>query len=288
MVHKADLENLLAHRTAHAARLDLKLIEYKVWGRKLLSGPLNLTIYPGEFVGLLGPSGSGKSTLLKLCCGIQRPTQGQVLLNQQDLYQHQEIWRYKIGYVPQDDIIHQELTVSKAVHYAARLRLDPSLSAERRQALVNRVIHEVGLGEKSQLKIQKLSGGQRKRASVAIELLTRPAILYLDEPTSGQDPQLEEALMKVFQKVAQDGTTVLITTHAMASVELLGLVVLLREGRLVYFGPPQDLLDYFEVRSYEGVFKQLQKDSVAHWLDKYRLSTHYQRYIVGRAQSWTP
>lgn len=261
-------------------KLEVSGLEYKAWNKKILGGNLNFSIFPGEFVGLLGPSGSGKSTLLKSCCGLIKPSIGNILMNNENLYQNPLKWRNKIGYVPQDDIIHQELTVEKAIFYSAKLRLPSELSLDRKKALTSKVIAEVGLSERASLKIKKLSGGQRKRASIAVELLNNPEILFLDEPTSGQDPQLEEALMKLFKQMSQKGTSVIVTTHSMASIEMLDLVLLIQEGKLVYFGPPQELLNFFDSKSYEGVFKNLVKDKPENWVEKYRNSLFYNKYII--------
>jgi ABC-type multidrug transport system ATPase subunit len=270
-------------RQSMAARLDVQGLRQRAGGRDLLDG-VALTVLPGECVGLLGPSGSGKSTLLKACCGLTRPTAGQVLLNGQDLYRHRDLWRKRVGYVPQDDIIHLELTVESAIGYAAALRLPASLSKVDRQVAVTRAIAAVGLTDRSRVRIAKLSGGQRKRASVAVELLARPSILFLDEPTSGQDPHLEESMMQLFQTLARGGTTVVVTTHAMANVELLDLVALLHTGSLVYLGPPADLLEFFDTRSYEGVFKRLAAEPAAHWLARFHRSSQFSRYVAGRAR----
>ena len=263
------------------ARLDVRGLAQRAGRRVLLDG-VTFAVLPGECVGLLGPSGSGKSTLLKACCGLTRPAEGQILLDGQDLHAHRAAWRAKLGYVPQDDVIHHELTVRKAVSYAARLRLPRDLPTDQREAVVARAIQQVGLAERADVRIAKLSGGQRKRASVAVELLAQPAMLYLDEPTSGQDPHLEEAMMKLFRDLAAKGTTIVVTTHAMANVELLDLVVVLAAGRLVYAGPPAALLDHFGTRSYEGVFKQLADGSPLEWAAKFRKGRLYQEYVLGR------
>lgn len=262
-------------------RLDVAALGQKKGGKRILS-QLSFAVAAGSFVGLLGPSGSGKSTLLKACCGLDRPSQGVVRLNGEELYKNLGTWRYRLGYVPQDDIIHHELTVQQAVDYAARLRLDPDLPTATRKALVTRVIYEVGLQERAGVRIRKLSGGQRKRASVAVELLSRPGILFLDEPTSGQDPQLEESMMGLFRGLSREGTTVLVTTHAMASIELLDRVLLLQAGQLAYLGPPEEMLAFFDTRSYEGVYKVLAKSEPGHWAQRY-LNSDYARYAKGAA-----
>ena len=187
-----------------------------------------------------------------------------------------------MGYVPQEDIIHAELTVRKAVGYAARLRMPPATPAAEREAVVERAIRQVGLQERADVRIAKLSGGQRKRASVAVELLAKPSVLYLDEPTSGQDPHLEEAMMQLFRELARGGSTIVVTTHAMANVELLDLVVVLAGGRLVYAGRPDGLLDHFGSRSYEGVFKRLAEGTPLAWAKRYRDSPLYREFVLGR------
>lgn len=252
------------------ARLEAQAIEQKKGSKRILGGNLSFYLPPGAFVGLLGPSGSGKSTLLKALCGLDAPSKGKVLLDGEDLYAHLASWREKIGYVPQDDIIHHELSVFKAVDYAARLRLPADLPEKTRKALVTRVIHEVGLQERAKLRIRRLSGGQRKRASVAVELLSRPGILFLDEPTSGQDPQLEEAMMQLFRQLSREGSTVIVTTHAMASIELLDTVILLQAGQLAYMGKPAEMLDFFETRSYEAVYKLLAKAPPGEWASRFQ------------------
>ena len=270
-------------RASGAARLDVRNLAQRAGGKQILEA-VTFSALPGECVGLLGPSGSGKSTLLKACCGLTKPAEGEILLDGQDLHANRDAWRAKMGYVPQDDIIHAELTVRKAVGYAARLRLPRDLPAPDRDAVVDRAIAQVGLTERANVRIAKLSGGQRKRASVAVELLAKPAVLYLDEPTSGQDPHLEEAMMTLFRDLAAKGTTIVVTTHAMANIELLDLVVLLAGGRLVYAGPPTELLEHFGSKSYEGVFKRLASGTPLEWASKFRSSALYRQYVLGRVQ----
>jgi ABC-type multidrug transport system ATPase subunit len=255
--------------------------------RQLLSG-VTFTVLPGETVGLLGPSGSGKSTLLKACCGLTRPADGEVLLDGEALHANREAWRTRLGYVPQDDILHTELTVRRAVGYAARLRLPATLPTPEREAIVERAIRRVGLSERADVRIARLSGGQRKRASVAVELLASPSVLFLDEPTSGQDPHLEAAMTELFRELAAGGTTVVVTTHAMASLELLDLVVVLAGGMLVFAGPPEALLEHFRVRAYEGVFRRLTEDAPAAWASRYRKSPFHKAYITARLRGGGP
>ncbi|MFN8671828.1 MAG: ABC transporter ATP-binding protein [Candidatus Sericytochromatia bacterium] len=262
--------------------LEVSELEFATYGKKILSGNITFTLKPNEIIGLLGPSGSGKSTLLKSCCGLIKPTKGKILIDKQNLYENISLLRNKIGYVPQDDIIHQDLSVEKAIYYSAKLRLGQNSNEEKIKALTSKVIGQVGLQGRETLKIKKLSGGQRKRASIAVELLSDPSLLFLDEPTSGQDPQLEEALMKLFKDMTKMGTSIIITTHAMANIELLDLVLLIQSGNLVFFGPPKELLVFFESNSYEGVFKVLAKNTPDFWFKKYLESNYFKDYLVRR------
>ncbi|MCC6143101.1 MAG: FHA domain-containing protein [Candidatus Hydrogenedentes bacterium] len=217
----------------------------EIGGGKRILDRVSLAIKPGEFVGLLGPSGAGKSTLLKALNGYNPPSYGAALLNETPLYPCFDLFRHTIGYVPQDDIVHQELTVSQSLDYVAKLRLPADVSAEQRQELVDTTIESLGLGHVKSNRIHELSGGQRKRVSIGCELITRPSVLFLDEPTSGMDPSTEERLMRLFQDMARKGTTILITTHILYNLDLLDRVVILSRGRLVFFGTPREAMSFF-------------------------------------------
>lgn len=208
---------------------------------------ISLAIRPGEFVGLLGPSGAGKSTLLKALNGYNPADYGCVLLNEMPLYPCFDMFRNSIGYVPQDDIVHSELTVEDSLDYVARLRLPPDVDKPQRRELIDSTIETLGLHHVRQSRIQDLSGGQRKRVSIGCELITKPSLLFLDEPTSGMDPSTEERLMRHFQGMARRGTTVLITTHILYNLGLLDRVVILSRGRLVFFGTPAEAQSFFTI-----------------------------------------
>jgi len=212
--------------------------------KKILDN-ISLSVKPGEFVGILGPSGAGKSTLLKILNGYLQPTSGAVMLNDASLHHSYDMFRNVIGYVPQDDILHQELTVQKSLEYIAKLRLPHDLTTEERDNIINSTVETLGLSKVRHNIIENLSGGQRKRVSIGAELLTKPSILYLDEPTSGLDPSVEEKLMRHFKKMALNGTTILITTHILYSLDLLDRIVILSQGRVVFFGAPNDALAFF-------------------------------------------
>ena len=217
-----------------------------------------LSIQPNEFVGLLGPSGAGKSTLMDSLNGMRPASSGQVLVNNLDLYQHLESLKQSIGYVPQDDIIHRELTVYSTLYYVARLRLSRDISTKEINQIVGEVMDVTGLSERRDVPISQLSGGQRKRVSIAVELITKPSVIFLDEPTSGLDPATEEKVMKLFRQIAESGRTVILTTHAMENVKLFDKLVLLMRGKLVFYGKPDEALAHVGAESFKDLYDKLE------------------------------
>jgi ABC-type multidrug transport system ATPase subunit/pSer/pThr/pTyr-binding forkhead associated (FHA) protein len=227
-------------------------------GKVRLLDDVYLSIQPNEFVGLLGPSGAGKSTLMDSLNGMRPASSGQVLVNNLDLYQHLESLKQSIGYVPQDDIIHRELTVYKTLYYVARLRLSRDISVNEINQIVNEVMDVTGLAERRDVPISQLSGGQRKRVSIAVELITKPSVIFLDEPTSGLDPATEEKVMKLFRQIAESGRTVILTTHAMENVKLFDKIVLLMRGKLVFYGKPDEALAHVGATSFKELYDKLE------------------------------
>ena len=227
-------------------------------GTVKLLDDVDLVVLPNEFVGLLGPSGAGKSTLMDSLNGMRPATEGQVLINNQDLYEHLDSLKQSIGYVPQDDIIHRELTVYRTLYYVARLRLSRDVSAQEIEQIVNEVMDVTGLSERRDVSVGQLSGGQRKRVSIAVELVTKPSIIFLDEPTSGLDPATEEKIMKLFRQIAESGRTVILTTHAMENVKLFDKIVVLMRGKLVFYGAPQEALAHVRADSFKDLYDKLE------------------------------
>ena len=203
-------------------------------GEIKLLDDVDLTILPNEFIGLLGPSGAGKSTLMDSLNGMRPATNGFVLINSLDLYRHLNSLKQSIGYVPQEDIIHRELTVYRTLYYVARLRLSSDVSTREIDQIVNEVMDVTGLSERRDVPVAQLSGGQRKRVSIAVELITKPSVIFLDEPTSGLDPATEEKIMKLFRQIAESGRTVILTTHAMENVKLFDKIVVMMCGKMVF------------------------------------------------------
>jgi ABC-type multidrug transport system ATPase subunit/pSer/pThr/pTyr-binding forkhead associated (FHA) protein len=226
-------------------------------GRITLLDAVSLSIQPNEFVGLLGPSGSGKSTLIDALNGVRPARGGNVLINNLDLYRHFDSLKQSIGYVPQDDVIHRELTVYRTLYYTARLRLSRDVSRAEINQTINEILDVTGLSERRHVPVNQLSGGQRKRVSIAVELITKPSVIFLDEPTSGLDPATEEKIMKLFRQIAESGRTVIMTTHAMENVRLFDKVVLLMRGKLVFYGTPSEALKYFDAKSFKELYDKL-------------------------------
>ena len=213
---------------------------------------------PGQFIGILGPSGAGKTTLLDALSGLRPAESGKVRFDQTDLYKNLGQLRSLFGYVPQDDIVHSDLTVTEALTFAARLRLPAGTPRSEIVKLVEHTIASLGLADRVNLKIGRLSGGQRKRVSVGVELLSRPPLLFLDEPTSGLDPLAEFKLMELLRRLADTGCTVICTTHVMENVYLMDQVAIVSDGRVVFQGPPDEARAKFGVTRLSLLYDALQ------------------------------
>ena len=238
--------------------LRAKSVSVSAGGIRILK-MVDLTLHPGEMCALIGPSGAGKTTLIKALLGLRDPNEGSVMMGR-----HPVAELGPIGYVPQDDVLHRGLTVQSELTYAAELRM-PGTSAEERQSRIAEVLEQVDLGDRSGVRIRRLSGGERKRVSVALELLTGPPLLILDEPTSGLDPGLEARMMTLLSQIAQTGRIVLVATHAMASLERAQALCVLVAGHVAFFGPPRKALPYFRVDRYADLFRQLEKRPPSAW-----------------------
>lgn len=226
--------------------------------RRVLLDGVSFSLEEKSLLAVVGPSGAGKSTLLGALTGFRPAQRGEVLYDGRDLYRDYADLRHRIGLVPQDDVLHTQLTVRTALTYAAQLRFPADTSADERAHRVEEVIAELGLTNQADLAVEKLSGGQRKRTSVALELLTKPSLLFLDEPTSGLDPGLDKSVMRTLRGLADDGRTVVVVTHSTANLEVCDRVLLLAPGGSVaYFGPPEGLLAHFGLPDHSDVFLAL-------------------------------
>jgi ABC transport system ATP-binding/permease protein len=244
-----------------AMRLDARGLVIEVHEKRILDD-VSITIEPGEFVAVIGESGSGKSTLIKALAGVSLPTNGDVTVNDEPVTMRLT----DVGYVPQDEIVHAELSVREALEYAARLRLPADTSAAEITKTVERVLGEVALEEHAETRIGSLSGGQRKRTGVASELLGRPSLLFLDEPTTGLDPGLESKMMALLRELANQSRAVVVVTHATKNLGLCDKVAVMgRGGYLTYYGSPAGACDFFEVTDYDGVYEALERRPAQEW-----------------------
>ncbi|MBB2988982.1 ABC-type multidrug transport system ATPase subunit [Mycolicibacterium iranicum] len=216
-------------------------LSLQIDGHDLLTD-VSFAARPGTLTAVIGPSGAGKSTLIKLLGGLSHPSSGTVSFDGHDVHAEYATMRSRIGMVPQDDVVHRQLTVNQALSYAAQLRLPPDTSRADRRAVVDRVLGELELTEHRNKRVDKLSGGQRKRASVALELLTGPSLLILDEPTSGLDPALDRQVMSMLRRLADAGRTVVVVTHSLTYLTMCDQVLLLAPGgKTAYAGPPNGI-----------------------------------------------
>lgn len=250
---------LLDSRPAHApsgARVEAIGVGRRVGGRQILH-ELSVSVGPGELVAIAGGSGAGKTTLLEILAGLQPPATGEV--------RHDGVVRRArfsagatVGYVPQDDIIHLEMPLRRTLRYAARLRLPAGTSATEADRIVEETMGDLDLADRADVPVRALSGGQRKRASIAVELLTRPRLFFLDEPTSGLDPSTAADVMRLLRRLSRRGVTVVLTTHEPASIDRCDRVVFLaRDGHLAFTGSPVEARRYFGVENLTEVYERL-------------------------------
>lgn len=248
----------------------------------ILLDDVSFALTEGSLMAVIGPSGCGKSTLVKAVAGLRPASQGTVRYDGRDLYADYAELRYRIGMVPQDDVLHRQLTVRRALRFAAALRFADDVPRKERRVRVAEVLRTLNLTERAKMRIDKLSGGQRKRVSVALELLTEPSLLFLDEPTSGLDPALDKEVMEELRELADKGRTVAVVTHNVMHLDLCDRVLVLTVGgRMGYFGPPGELLSFFGAEDYAEVFREVTTNA-EHWHRAYRSSELYTRYVTAQ------
>ncbi len=282
--------------------MQVEILGLNKWVRKDLNLLKNISLLfrPKEFIVVVGQSGGGKSTLLDAVAGFRPATHGQVLVNNIDIYRHFDAIRNEIGFVPQKDIIHMELTVYQALDYAAKLRMPSDTTREERHQRIMEVLQDLDLTHRKDVQISGLSGGQQKRVSIGVELLTKPGLFFLDEPTSGLDPGTETALMHLMRRLADQGRTIILITHATKNVMLADKVVFLaRGGYIAWFGPPDQALQYFDQFREErdrrakpmefdeiyAILDDPSKGKAEDWARRYLQHPAYQEYIVRPLQA---
>jgi ABC transport system ATP-binding/permease protein len=254
-------------------------------GDKTLLKDITLALLPGEFVGLMGPSGCGKSVLMNALNGLRPASGGFVYLNDLDLRQHFKAIQRSIGYVPQRDVLHEVLSVERTLLYAARLRLPEDTPRSEVRRVVEEVIQTVGLKDQRTNQFRQLSGGQQKRLSLGIELITKPSFLFLDEPTSPLDPATTEEMMVLFRQLADQGRIVVMVTHKSERFYTMHQVVILaRHGRLAFFGPPKAALEYFGCTEPAQIYLQLGKTTPDELSRRFESSPQREIYVKRRLE----
>jgi len=260
---------LVPIRRAVGARIDAVGVGQHAGGRQILH-EVSLSIEPGELIALVGGSGAGKTTLLEILAGLRAPSAGQVM--------HDGVRvdagatpHSGVGYVPQDDIIHGEMPLRRTLQYAARLRLPTGTSSGQADRVVDEILRELDLADRRDVAVRMLSGGQRKRASIAVELLTRPGTFFLDEPTSGLDPSTSAEVVRLLRQLTRRGVTVVLTTHEPATIDRCDQVVFLtRNGHLAFAGTPAEARRYFGVSDLVEVYHRLaSEDTPRAWAERF-------------------
>src|SRR5579875_3614070 len=252
----------------------------------ILLNDISLVIPPRKFVAVVGGSGAGKSTLMDALNGLRPAQQGMVLYNGQDYYRHLAAFSTQLGYVPQDDIIHRDLTVEHALYYAAKLRLPDDFTEAQIKQRINEVLEDVDMKKRRDLLVSKLSGGQRKRVSIALELLANPSVFFLDEPTSGLDPGLDRKMMLLLRRLADRGRTIVLVTHATNNINSCDYICFLAQGgHLAYFGPPNEAKTYFGKTDFAEIYSALEPTDEnpnipAEAEARFKASPEYQQYVV--------
>ncbi|MEU1404636.1 FHA domain-containing protein [Streptomyces sp. NPDC005728] len=250
-------------------------------GSRVLLDHVSFPVGAKCLLAVVGPSGAGKSTLLNALTGQRPADHGTVLYDGRDLYHDYAELQGRVGLVPQDDILHPQLTVRAALSYAAELRFPEDTAKAERRARVDEVIGELGLGQHAEQAVHTLSGGQRKRVSVALELLTKPSLLFLDEPTSGLDPGMDRSVMHMLRGLADDGRTVIVVTHSVLSLGVCDrLLVLAPGGRIAYYGPPDDALAFFGFAQWPEAFEAFDRDQDRDWAGEFHDSPFHRHYVT--------
>ena len=226
------------------------------------------SIPPSRFVGIIGPSGAGKSSLLHAIAGLRAPTAGVILADGENVYESDAAPSF--GFVPQDDIVHPELTVIEALRFSALLRLPRATPRSEMEKLIAQTLDQLRLSQRANNPITRLSGGQRKRVSVGVELLAKPCVLFLDEPTSGLDPATEFQLMELLRDLADTGCTIVCTTHVMENAYLMDQTMVLAGGCLAFQGSPQEARDYFDVTKLSALYDRLDERPAKTWQQDFR------------------
>jgi ABC transport system ATP-binding/permease protein len=266
-------------------------------GDRVLLDRVSFPIGERSLVAVIGPSGAGKTTLLRALTGMAPATEGAVLYDNRDLYSHYAELRHRIGLVPQEDVIYPHLTPRRALGYAAELRFPGDTSDEERSARVQEVLGELKLNQTTKDRPEpaadtpaaSLSGGEKKRVNIALELLTKPSVLFLDEPTSSLDVELKEDVVDGMRELAQDGRTVIMVTHDLEYLDKCDRVLLLKPGgQMAFYGPSDEGLRYFGKARWVEVYRALRTEPERDWAGEFQQSSCYQQYVASGLTGGVP
>ncbi|HZS76425.1 MAG TPA: ATP-binding cassette domain-containing protein [Ktedonobacteraceae bacterium] len=277
---------LVQQDSSYSIRIDALHLSSTGHRHVLLLHDISLDIPARTFVALVGGSGVGKSTLLNALSGLKPAQKGTVLYNGQDYYKNLGAFNTQIGYVPQDDIVHKDLTVQQALYYTAKMRLPGDFTRAQIKERINEVLEEVEMSHRRKHMVSSLSGGERKRVSIALELLANPSVFFLDEPTSGLDPGLDRKMMQLLRKLTNKGHTIVLVTHATTNIHYCDLVCFLSQGgRLAFYGTPTEAQAYFGTTDYAEIYNALEPaddhpKASEEAEERYKQSPYYQRYVV--------
>jgi ABC transport system ATP-binding/permease protein len=265
--------------------IDLRVTVPDSGKQKVLLEGVSFPLAERSMMAVIGPAGAGKSTLLNALTGKKPATTGSVYYDYRDLYDNYDELKHRIGLVPQESVTHDQLTAKSALGYAAELRFPPDITEADRSQRVDEVLGELEMTPHANTRIVRLSGGQKKRVNIGLELLTKPSLLFLDEPTSPLDPHLKRELFGQMKRMTENGQSVVVITHDVES-KLIDqcdrLIVLAPGGRMAYFGPPGEGLRYFGKEDWADVFQSFADDPAADWAGQFRNSAEYLKYVSSR------
>ncbi len=271
--------------------LELRDVSFLVPGKPqevVLLGDVNATLAPGQFVAVVGPSGCGKSTLLKLIAGICEPTFGELCWNGRNLETEGDLEPHEIGYVPQFSIAYERLSVEENLRTALRLRV-AGLSAADREARCAAILEGVGLSAIAERPVEVLSGGQRRRLALALEMVTEPALLLCDEVTSGLDPKAEDELVELLGALARGGSRIVVSvTHSLRHLSAYDTIIVLHGGQLAYHGPPEHLEHYFQIDEPAELYPRLSVRKPEEWHRSWKKHRHAFAPAPALAQAGSP
>jgi ABC-type multidrug transport system ATPase subunit len=226
---------------------------------------INLSLHSGEMVLILGGSGAGKTTFINAVMGYEK-AKGTIVYDNVDVYQEYDRMKYEIGFVPQQDLLRGSDTVYDTISNAAEMKLPRSMTSAERETRINNVLEELGLKRERETLVSKLSGGQRKRLSIAVEFVANPSLFFLDEPDSGLDDIMGRGLMENLRSIADKGKIVMVITHSPERAgDLFDKVIVLAKstkdncGHLAFYGSPKEALAFFNVDAYKGIVKKINR-----------------------------